>query len=79
MLNSELLSKVWGPEYRDDLQYLRVWVSRLRKKLEEEPSSPKLIKTFQGIGYMFVPEGAEEAGDEEEEADGIPAEAGTFD
>jgi len=53
MLNAELLSKVWGPEYRDDLQYLRVWVSRLRRKLEEEPSQPKLIKTFQGIGYMF--------------------------
>ncbi len=53
MLNAELLSKVWGPEYRDDLQYLRVWVSRLRRKLEAEPSHPKLIKTFQGIGYMF--------------------------
>lgn len=57
MLNTELLSKVWGPEYRDDLQYLRVWVSRLRKKLEVDPSKPALIKTFQGIGYMFVPDG----------------------
>jgi len=54
MLNAELLGKVWGPEYRDDLQYLRVWVSRLRKKLEEDPAHPELIKTFQGIGYMFV-------------------------
>lgn len=53
MLNVELLSKVWGPEYRGDLQYLRVWVSRLRKKLEADPSDPKLIKTFQGIGYML--------------------------
>jgi two-component system, OmpR family, KDP operon response regulator KdpE len=53
MLNAELLSKVWGPEYRDDLQYLRVWVSRLRRKLEEEPSEPKIIRTFQGIGYML--------------------------
>jgi two-component system KDP operon response regulator KdpE len=56
MLNSELLSKVWGPEYRNDLQYLRVWVSRLRRKLEDEPGDPKLIKTFQGIGYMFQAE-----------------------
>ncbi|TAK72486.1 MAG: response regulator, partial [Dehalococcoidia bacterium] len=40
LLNSELLTKVWGPEYRDDLQYLRVWVSRLRRKLEDEPSHP---------------------------------------
>jgi len=72
MLNAELLSKVWGPEYRDDLQYLRVWVSRLRRNLEDEPSQPKLIKTFQGIGYMFDL-GLEEEGDgqaaEEEEID----------
>jgi two-component system KDP operon response regulator KdpE len=59
MLNTELLGKVWGPEYRDDLQYLRVWVSRLRKKLEDDPSHPTIIRTFQGIGYMFVPDGAE--------------------
>jgi two-component system KDP operon response regulator KdpE len=56
MLNTELLSKVWGPEYRDDLQYLRVWVSRLRAKLEVEPASPAIIKTLQGIGYMFEAE-----------------------
>jgi two-component system KDP operon response regulator KdpE len=53
MLNSELLSRVWGPEYRDDLQYLRVWVSRLRSKLEDEPSRPEIIKTRYGIGYLF--------------------------
>jgi two-component system KDP operon response regulator KdpE len=53
MLNVELLSKVWGPEYRDDLQYLRVWVSRLRRKLEKDPSNPALIKTKQGIGYLL--------------------------
>ncbi len=53
MLNAELLAKVWGPEYRGDLQYLRVWVSRLRKKLEDDPANPQLIKTFQGIGYML--------------------------
>jgi two-component system KDP operon response regulator KdpE len=62
MLNSELLSRVWGPEYRDDLQYLRVWVSRLRSKLEEDPSRPRIIKTRYGIGYMFEasnPDGAD--------------------
>jgi two-component system KDP operon response regulator KdpE len=68
MLNAELLSKVWGPEYRDDLQYLRVWVSRLRRKLEVEPSAPRLIKTFQGIGYMFNTAGETDgAGASEEE------------
>ena len=53
LLTAELLARVWGPEYRDDLQYLRVWVSRLRRKLEDDPSSPRLIRTFPGIGYMF--------------------------
>jgi two-component system KDP operon response regulator KdpE len=72
MLNAELLSKVWGPEYRDDLQYLRVWVSRLRRKLETDPSSPRLIKTFQGIGYMLdVPQEEEDQDATEEEEDAV--------
>ncbi len=53
ILNGELLSKVWGPEYRDDLQYLRVWVSRIRQKIETDPSNPKVVITRPGIGYMF--------------------------
>ena len=53
MLNEEILSRVWGPDYRDDLQYLRVWISRLRAKLEHIPSEPKIIATFPGIGYML--------------------------
>jgi two-component system KDP operon response regulator KdpE len=65
MLNSELLSRVWGPEYRDDLQYLRVWISRLRAKLEDDPSQPRIIKTRYGIGYLFESEPSEaEAGNE---------------
>ncbi len=81
MLNAELLSKVWGPEYRDDLQYLRVWVSRLRRKLEEDPSKPKLIKTFQGIGYMLAgPEDGSEEAEPKEARDTaaaeVPEEAG---
>jgi DNA-binding response OmpR family regulator len=70
MLNTELLSKVWGPEYRDDLQYLRVWVSRLRRKLEADPSKPQLIKTFQGIGYMLNT-ASEEGGEEEVETSDV--------
>jgi two-component system KDP operon response regulator KdpE len=53
MLNNELLARVWGIEYRDDLQYLRVWVSRVRQKIESDPAHPSIIKTFQGIGYML--------------------------
>jgi two-component system KDP operon response regulator KdpE len=51
MLSQQILSHVWGPEYIDDRQYLRVWVSRIRKKL-----SPEVIETFQGIGYRLVDE-----------------------
>ncbi len=64
MLNAELLARVWGPEYRGDLQYLRVWVSRLRKKLEEDPSNPTMIKTFQGIGYMLAIPGSDPTEDD---------------
>ncbi len=53
VLHSELLTKVWGPEYRDDLQYLRVWISRLRQKLEDNPGEPQYIRTVQGIGYIL--------------------------
>jgi two-component system KDP operon response regulator KdpE len=53
LLGNELLAKVWGPEYRDDLQYLRVWVSRLRQKIEVDPSEPQVIKTRPGIGYVL--------------------------
>lgn len=53
MLNGELLTKVWGPEYRDDVQYLRVWISRLRKKLEPETTDWTLIRTVKGIGYVL--------------------------
>jgi two-component system KDP operon response regulator KdpE len=73
MLNTELLSKVWGPEYRDDLQYLRVWVSRLRGKLENEPSKPRLIKTLQGIGYLLDHEGHFAASEGETSKPAVPA------
>ncbi len=63
VLHTELLTKVWGPEYRDDLQYLRVWVSRVRRKLGARPGEPGRIKTFQGIGYLLdVDPGSQETG-----------------
>ena len=58
VLHTELLTKVWGPEYRDDLQYLRVWISRVRRKLGAQPGEPGRIKTFQGIGYLLDVEDA---------------------
>jgi len=53
LMNRDLLQKVWGPEYTNDLQYLRVWISRLRRKLEPDPARPKFIRTYAGIGYML--------------------------
>lgn len=56
MLSSELLSKTWGPEYREDIDYLRVWLSRLRKKLGDNPKDPQIIMTVHDIGYMLLGE-----------------------
>jgi two-component system, OmpR family, KDP operon response regulator KdpE len=68
IFNKELLTKVWGPEYTNDLQYLRVWISRLRSKVEADPGNPKIIKTLQGIGYLLDPTAGEpEASTEEGE------------
>jgi DNA-binding response OmpR family regulator len=53
MLYEELLSRVWGPEYRNDVQLLRTWVSRLRSKLEEKPDDPALILTMPRVGYII--------------------------
>lgn len=53
ILHTELLTKVWGPEYRDDVQYLRVWVSRVRRKLGAAPGQSGRIKTAPGIGYRL--------------------------
>jgi two-component system KDP operon response regulator KdpE len=53
MLSNQVLNSVWGPEYRDEFQYLRVWVFRLRQKLEENPSQPRVIKTLPGIGLLL--------------------------
>jgi DNA-binding response OmpR family regulator len=53
MTYEELLSRVWGPEYRDDVQILRTWISRLRNKLEEDPDNPQLIRTIPKAGYII--------------------------
>jgi len=49
-----LLEKVWGEEYLDSLEYLKVYIKRLRNKLEADPSNPQLILSRRGIGYKFV-------------------------
>lgn len=53
MLHTDLLRKVWGPEYGNETEYLRVYVSYLRNKIEADPANPKYILTEHGVGYMF--------------------------
>ena len=48
-----LLAKVWGREYRDEIEYVRVYIRRLRRKLEDDPEAPYYILTERGIGYRF--------------------------
>lgn len=54
MPHETLLSKVWGWEYRDETQYLRLYINYLRQKIEPDPSRPRYILTERGIGYRFV-------------------------
>jgi two-component system KDP operon response regulator KdpE len=50
----KLLTAVWGPEYREELDYLRTFVRQLRKKIEADPSNPQYLLTDPYVGYRFV-------------------------
>jgi two-component system KDP operon response regulator KdpE len=52
--HQQILTAVWGPANTDDMQYLRVYVGRLRAKIEEDPSTPRIILTETGMGYRFA-------------------------
>ncbi len=54
LLHEQLLTTVWGQEYRDDLDYLRSYIRYLRHKIEANPAEPKLILTVPGIGYLLA-------------------------
>ncbi len=53
ILHRELLRAVWGPEYGNETEYLRVYIRYLRQKLEPAPSNPRYLLTQPGAGYMF--------------------------
>ena len=53
MTYEELLTSIWGPEYVNDVQILRTWISRLRGKIEKDSNSPKIISTIPKVGYMM--------------------------
>ena len=53
-----LLQAVWGPDYGDETEYLRVFINQLRKKIEPDPQHPRYIHTEPWIGYRFEPPAA---------------------
>jgi len=53
MVYYDLLARVWGPEYRDDIQILRTCISRIRQKIENDPENPMIITTVPKTGYIF--------------------------
>jgi two-component system KDP operon response regulator KdpE len=53
LTHETLLARVWGREYTDEIDYLKVYVSRLRNKIEKDPRNPERILTEYGVGYWF--------------------------
>jgi len=53
LTHKQLLEKVWGWEYTNDLDYVRIYISHLRQKIETDPSLPRYIMTEPGVGYYF--------------------------
>ena len=53
MTHTQLLKEVWGPAYKDENHYLRVYMGQLRHKLEVDPAQPKLLTTESGVGYRL--------------------------
>ena len=54
MSHETLLSRVWGPEYQDEDQYVRLYITYLRQKIEKDPKKPHYILSERGLGYRFV-------------------------
>lgn len=50
----QILSRVWGYEYRDEPHYVRLYINYLRQKIEKDPANPKYILTERGVGYRFI-------------------------
>ncbi len=53
LTHKQVLEKVWGWEYVDDLDYVRIYISHLRQKIEPDATLPRYIITEPGVGYCF--------------------------
>lgn len=53
MTHKQLLTEIWGPEYADELHYLRVYSQQIRAKIEDDPTQPRLLITETGVGYRL--------------------------
>jgi two-component system, OmpR family, KDP operon response regulator KdpE len=56
LTHRQILREIWGPKSEEHRQYLRVYITHLRQKIEPDPTGPRLIKTESGIGYRFQPD-----------------------
>jgi len=54
LTHDQILTKVWGYEYRDEPHYVRLYINYLRQKIERDPANPKYILTERGVGYRFI-------------------------
>lgn len=54
LTHRQILDKIWGDEYSDDVDYVKLFVYRLRRKIESDPRRPRYIVSERGIGYRFV-------------------------
>ncbi|MEZ0369851.1 MAG: response regulator [Candidatus Sericytochromatia bacterium] len=57
LTHRQILREIWGAEYTGETHYLQVYVSQLRRKLEDDPTQPRLILTESGVGYRLMAEG----------------------
>ena len=58
--HSQLLNEAWGPDHEDQVQYLRVYMLQLRRKIEADPTEPRYLRTESGVGYRLTTESVQD-------------------
>ena len=56
LTHKQILESIWGNPFSEETQYLRVFIGQIRKKIEDDVSTPKYLKTISGVGYIFCSE-----------------------